>query len=227
MSRYKLLIFDLDDTLFDYKQTEMQAISKTCKIFNIKFDCSIFEIYKQSNKLAKEEIIDYILNLDFFRKRRAELFLEQLNRRDIPVNKFINYYLKYSEKGVLIEGVYETLHCIEVYRKVVATNGSTYPRKNKLVNSCISPFFSSFYSSEMLGVAKPNPDFFLNICKEENVGVKETLVIGDNFKTDILGAQSAGIDACYIARDNSKYSKILKNVYYLSRIEEIIKVVEN
>ena len=33
--KYQLLIFDLDDTLFDYSQSEKNTINEICNFFNI------------------------------------------------------------------------------------------------------------------------------------------------------------------------------------------------
>lgn len=223
MSKYKLIIFDLDDTLFDYSTTEYDAIMKTCLKFNIKFNDDVYALYKKANMIAKQEVHNCIMNLDIFREKRVGIFLDMLKEYNIRVVDFINEYLLESECGILIDGVVETLQAIEpTIRKVVGTNGSTYPRKNKLMNSPISKYIDSFYSSEMLGVAKPDPTFFIKICNDQGVDIKETLVVGDSFKNDIQGAYRAGIDSCLIT--TSTYN-LPENSRSISSIRNLIGVI--
>lgn len=224
MKKYDLIIFDLDDTLFDYKATEYQALCNTCKKYNITFDESVYTNYKKANNKAKEMIADYILWLDKFRVKRAAIFLEILGRQDVSVPDFINTYLKQSEYGVLIEGVQELIGELGHVRKVIGTNGSTYPRRNKLENSSIAGCFTCFYSSEMLGVAKPDPEFFIKICEKEGVETKKTLVVGDNPKTDMYGAYKAGIDVCLIIHNELEY-EVTENCTVISDIRELLGVV--
>ncbi len=224
MSKYKLIIFDLDDTLFDYKATEIQALSKACSTLNLAFDEETYKLYKTSNEIAKKMIPDYLLKLDNFRRKRAEIFLGLLSNAQCPVDVFINEYLKASEIGVVIDGVSETLETIKSVQKVVGTNGSTYPRHNKLLNSQIAKYFIGFYSSEILGITKPNPDFFIKICNNLSVNPNEVLVVGDNIETDILGAFNAGIDSCLIT-SLPVTVPLPSNTQIISSIKELLGVI--
>lgn len=232
MYRYKLLIFDLDDTLFDYKATEKNAVAEACKSVGLRFTESIYREYKRANIKAKKSIPEYIDYLEHFREARACYFLETYGISLDYMQIFIDTYMEASKKGVLIAGIEETLLLLPPVRKVIGTNGSTTPRKDKLMNSSIAKYFEKFYSSELLGVSKPSREFFEKIAKDNCVKVRECLYIGDNWCVDIEGAVNAGMDACFINSDNDdqivfmQESKVLK-IKTISKLVEVLDEKNN
>lgn len=232
MHRYKLFIFDLDDTLFDYKATEKNAVAEACKSVGIQFTDLIYREYKRANDKAKKFIPEYIDCLEHFRQARACYFLEMqgISLDYMPV--FIDTYMEASKKGVLISGIEETLLLLDPVRKVIGTNGTTTPRKDKLMNSSIAKYFEKFYSSELLGVSKPSREFFEKIANDNGVKVGECLYIGDNWCVDIEGAVNAGMDACFINSHNDerivfiKESKVLK-IKTISKLVEVLDEKNN
>lgn len=225
MHRYKLLIFDLDDTLFDYKATEKNAVAEACKSVGLRFTESIYRGYKRANIKAKKSIPEYIDHLGHFREARACYFLETYGVSLDYMQVFIDTYMEASKKGVLIARIEETLLLLPPVRKVVGTNGSTTPRKDKLMNSSIAKYFEKFYSSELLGVSKPSREFFEKIAKDNGVKVRECLYIGDNWCVDIEGAVNAGMDACFIKSDNDEQIAFMQESKVL-KIKTISKLVE-
>ncbi len=45
---------------------------------------------------------------------------------------------------------------------------------------------------------KPSQDFFLHICRQLNVSPAQTLMVGDDIESDILGAQQAGLQTALV-----------------------------
>ena len=166
-------------------------------------------------------------NLAAFRRCRADAFFELIGKTNIDVDHFVALMLENSVKGVLINGVYETLSCIDI-KKVIGTNGSTYPRLNKLENSEISSFFSGFYSSESLGYAKPDPRFFTQICFDEGVSLNETAVIGDKYHIDGIGAQKAGIDSYIVSSNYADIVDVMEPpIRIIKTIHELLSYIDN
>jgi putative hydrolase of the HAD superfamily len=66
---------------------------------------------------------------------------------------------------------------------------------NKLRNSNIENYFKTVTNSEMVGVKKPNPKIFNHALTLAQVRPENSIMIGDNWEADILGAINLGIDA--------------------------------
>ncbi|NOT38042.1 MAG: HAD-IA family hydrolase [Saprospiraceae bacterium] len=227
--KYKYIIFDLDDTLFDYQATEIESLKQTCKDFGIPFKEQVsYYNYKVANNIAKKSINALNSPSDFklFRNQRAKLFLENDNNKTVNVEDFVALQLKHSERGILIDGVYETIKEIHNFVKViVGTNGSTHPRLNKIRNSKISSFINHFYSSEMLGLQKPNPEFYLKIIDNMSIdNISEVLVVGNDFNKDIVGAINAKIDCCHFPFNEPM--NLNENVFTIESFSDLLNIIK-
>jgi HAD superfamily hydrolase (TIGR01549 family) len=227
MKRYTLIIFDLDDTLFDYSETERQAVTEACGSFGVASTNDLYLKYRLANDDLRREYRD--LNADTiqrFRIARAAHFLALIGRGDISPEDFVQRYLQHSTSGVLISGVQETLEALSGIRKVVATNGTTYPRLNKLRSSVIAKYFDGFFSSETLGLAKSSADFFLRVLQHYNTPKDEVLVVGDDYRLDVLCAAASGLDCCWFNYRKEPITRPLPaTVLVLDTFSDLVRVV--
>lgn len=225
MEKYRLIILDLDDTLFDHEFTERNAVAYACANQNIAFDSNIFLLYKKANYLAKKNVKDYLFDPQNFRKTRIEFFFNLLGLINYNATKFLEDYLIHSKQGILLDGVEETLRNIKT-TKVVATNGSNQPRLDKMRNSSISSLIADFYSSERLGVAKPDKRFYQLILEDKATPHKESIVVGDKYETDIIPAIDLGLDACWFNWKKQDESDISPKVKVIHKFDELINITE-
>jgi putative hydrolase of the HAD superfamily len=131
-----------------------------------------------------------------------------------------------------IEGVPELIAYLHGrYTLCVATNAGvsdTEAMRKALRRVNIEDYFSGFFSSKDLGVAKPDPRFFLNICAEMNVEPQHSLMIGNDYEKDICGAYQAGmftvlfrekgIGSDLVDGDFSKAYKVINNLFELKKL---------
>lgn len=90
------------------------------------------------------------------------------------------------------------------YKLCVATNAGvsdTESMRRALHRVDIERYFTAFFSSKDLGVAKPDPQFFLKICSEMAVEPRQALMIGNDYAKDICGAAGAGLHTVYFAEN--------------------------
>ena len=65
---------------------------------------------------------------------------------------------------------------------------------------CLKASFDTIILSEDAGANKPSKQFFDYALQKSGAVKDTTLMIGDNFNTDILGAKQAGLDTAYFNR---------------------------
>jgi FMN phosphatase YigB (HAD superfamily) len=77
--------------------------------------------------------------------------------------------------------------------------------------------------SEAIGYSKPDPKIFeAALSKMGHSEKKSVLMIGDSIKADIQGAQSAGIDTCWVNLKQDVYVGQTKPTYEVVKLEEIL-----
>ncbi|MBN2730755.1 MAG: HAD-IIIA family hydrolase [Bacteroidales bacterium] len=95
----------------------------------------------------------------------------------------------------------------EKYVLTVATNAgesNTEHMVKALTRVNIEGFFIFKFSSKDLGYNKPDPHFFEEVCKQSGFKPEESVMIGNDYNKDILGAASIGMET--ILYNHEKYS---------------------
>ncbi len=245
---YKHIFFDLDRTLWDFELNSEIAMKLCLEELNIYTKIQPFNIYfsnyQKINEQLWEEYRKGITNKTELSQRR---FLESLSPYNINNNiieQANDCYIKHMGKQfVLIQGSVELLNALKAkkYNLHIITNGFTQVQNSKLYNSNVSHYFSSVTTSEMAGVAKPDKKIFEYALKNTNAKKNQSIMIGDDWQNDILGAINFGIDAIYfnnqaeiiipnetelIANSELKFKQNNKcNCFYTNKILNILEII--
>ena len=92
----------------------------------------------------------------------------------------------------------------------------------KLEKSKLAPFFATVTSSEEVGVKKPNPLVFTTALAKAGVSAKSSVMIGDTFDADILGAEGVGMDTIFFNYRKKNPKAGYKVVDYLLEIKDLL-----
>ena len=113
------------------------------------------------------------------------------------------------------------------YRLAVISNGITIKQWEKLVRLGVYPFFDDVVTSEAVGVAKPDAEIF-NIAMERlGVTAGTSMMVGNKFDVDILGACNAGMQSMLInstLTDNQK--ELLEEMGCTHSVREITSLID-
>jgi putative hydrolase of the HAD superfamily len=113
----------------------------------------------------------------------------------------------------LVDGALDLLNYLkDKYTLSIISNGFVEVQYVKLRRSGLLPYFNHIFLSEEIGCQKPDIRFFQAVL--EKLGAKNTdcLVIGDNYQTDIQGAQNANINAI-LYNTNTSLNPIQKDIF--------------
>ncbi|MDO6597847.1 YjjG family noncanonical pyrimidine nucleotidase [Oceanihabitans sp. 2_MG-2023] len=210
------IFFDLDHTLWDFDKNSGLTFYKIFKINKVDVNVSHFlKLYEPINlnywKLYRDEKIDK----ESLRFARLNDTFQALN---ISVNQELihqlskDYITHLSSFNHLFEGTIDLLEYLKPkYNLHIITNGFHEVQQLKLEKAKIDSYFKTVTNSEMVGVKKPNPKIFKHALQLANTTKQQSIMIGDNYEADILGALHYGIDAiCFNYHKVSLDSKIKK-----------------
>jgi putative hydrolase of the HAD superfamily len=87
----------------------------------------------------------------------------------------------------------------------IITNGFKEVQYIKLENSGLDPYFDVILCSEEVGHNKPSLQIFQYALKKAGAKASDSVMIGDDFEVDIIGALNAGMQGILFDPDD-RYS---------------------
>lgn len=231
MKEFKHIFLDLDRTLWDFEENSKQELLSIFKKYNlqqrgISLANEFIKVYKginedcwslyRLNQLSKEDLrsIRFLKTLEYF----------GVSDDVLAENIGIDYVNNSPDRTILIEGCHELLiYLKEKYHLHIITNGFEEVQIKKLSNSKLAIYFNEMITSEGAGYKKPHPEIFNYALKLTGAKLSESVMIGDDLQTDILGAISIGMPSIYFNPNKKIHShKILANVETLLEIKSIL-----
>jgi len=170
----------------------------------------------QVNQISHEDLRYYRLK-DVFDALNFEVSDEMIYHLS---EEYIKYLPEYNH---LFDGAIELLDYLKPkYKLHIITNGFASVQTKKMKNSNIDHYFETITNSEMAGVKKPHKnifDFALSLAKASK---EESLMIGDSYEADIIGAQEAGIEAVFFNEQNIEVEHTVFQVKHLLELKNIL-----
>lgn len=201
MKPYDHLFFDLDNTLWDFTTNSRLAMEQTLEQTKLiqrlsSFD-SFFLVYEQINHSLWD---DYHSKKITKQKLIVERFSRSLQAFGIHDYDWIELNRLYLENMALqtqlFPGTMETLTTLKSkgYQMHIITNGFREVQYSKLTNCGLARFFTKVFISEEIHTTKPHRQIFEHALKSTNAPKKRSIMIGDSWEIDIIGALEFGMD---------------------------------
>lgn len=239
INRYTHIFFDLDNTLWDFRANSFNALKNAYCHFKIDSQSpgyhNFFNVFTEINDLLWSDYRKKLLVKNELQRLRFSMTFDRLKIIGVDPLEMDSFYLSEIPKQKnLIDGASRVLQYLKSkgYLLFIITNGFKEVQSDKLKNSGLSQYFSRVYISEDIKAPKPGREIFEYAVKSSNARKKGSLVVGDDWESDIEGALNFGIDAVYycpasdgntdIIRDNPSAKNV---VYTVKTLEALLKIL--
>lgn len=206
----KKVIFDLDNTLIDWKEDYIFALKNVINKLNLNYD-------EDKIKEIDSSIVIYEECNDIYTKEKFLQFINEKCNVNLP-QCFINMLIEEKSNcfEIFDKEKIDTLEYLNSkYELIVLSNWFTYTQKKRLENAGILKYFKVVTGGDEHEL-KPSLKAF-DIIKNPS----ECVMIGDNIKNDIIPALELGMQAILITKkdveEDSRYRKI-KNIEELKEM---------
>jgi 2-haloacid dehalogenase len=199
LMKYDWLLFDADDTLFDFSRAEANALKWTIEQSGLAFQPEYAPLYTRFNKIVWKEFEKGALSSLDLRVKRFQLFFDNLG---IPIDPapVSALYMQNLALGVdLLEGALEVVQTLKKeHHLALVTNGLKDVQRPRLERSLLKDGFEKVFISEEMGAAKPARAFFDAVFTAINQpALEKVLIIGDSLSSDMRGGVDYGIHTCW------------------------------
>ncbi len=227
LDNIKDIFFDLDHTLWDFDKNSALTFQKIFNQNNIEVELDRFlKIYEPLNlnywKLYREDKIDK----ESLRYGRLADTFQSINYEvsDVIIHQLSEDYITFlTTYNYLFDNTIEILEYLNPnYNLHIITNGFKEVQQGKLYKAKIDHFFDTVTNSEMVGVKKPNPKIFQHALKLANANPEQSVMIGDNYEADILGALNIGLDAICFNYHDERLDISIKQVDELIHLKKYL-----
>jgi len=231
MQKYKHLFIDLDDTLWDIHQNSKECLEEIYNDYGYNkyfetFD-DYYNVYMPSNHhlwgLYREGKID-----------KDELIVERFL---VPVREFgiddavyaknlsDDFLERTTLKTKLVDGTMDLLNYLKPkYKMHILSNGFREVQYKKIENSGLKPYFDKIILSDEIGINKPHTQFFIHAIQQTNAINSETIMIGDSWDADIVGAYNSNIDQLWLNPEGHQPNEFTPT-YSVKTLDEIMDIL--
>ena len=224
----KQIIFDLDDTLCDYRKATEDAKSPINEVLD-SHGIDIHAFWERFNRVKLSlfrQFADKAITRDEYRIRRFADVLEGSHARFRELSDELNH-IYMQETNHNIELFSDTIPLLKVLRAknieaVILTNGPSDGQRAKFKTFGLSRYIRRIYIGEEIGFSKPNPKAFEVVLRDLGASASNVLMVGDSIENDIHGAEQVGIKAVLIDREDSHGDHIGARI---GKLSEVIKLL--
>lgn len=218
----------MDDTLYD--TSGFASIARRAAVKSMVHNglqCSEEEGYEHLMEIVREKGSNY--------SKHFNILTNDINGSEDPliiVNGIITYHnTKFAMLKLQPDSFAILLYLkSKGYKVGLITNGKEFKQWEKLIRLGLYPFFDEIVTSESVGVEKPDAKIYQIAMDRLNVTKGTSIMVGNNFDVDIMGAYNAGMQSMIINskltdEQNKKLEQLNYHVRQLDTLTDIMKIL--
>lgn len=226
--RFPYLLFDADDTLFNFPKAASRAFSIMCKSNDIPETAENYRLYDEINADLWAAFERGEVSKSFVTYERYIRFLKTLELDRDPGKCNRDYLTALGEVVFPLPHVEEVCQTLSErgHHLYIVTNAVASVQRSRLQHCSFAHLFLDVFISEDAGASKPSRAYFDYVrTKVPALSPDNTLIIGDSLTTDIRGANNAGLPCCWFNPKRKTAPPDLMIDYEIQDLRELLELV--
>ena len=228
--RPSVVLFDLDDTLFDHANTARATLAITTAGLPEFQGVDLEALYQQYSEILEEmhpQVLAGRYSYADARRLRFQRLLAPygLGSTDAEAEQFAHrHYSNYQHQRRPVPGALPLLEALKPHHRIgIVTNNRTSEQQEKLAQLGMAHLVDALITSEDVGVTKPNPRIYEVALERLQCSPTEAVMVGDNWLADVVGALEAGIRPVWLNRFGG--TRALSHVDEITSLEPLADVL--
>ena len=228
MTPYSILLFDADNTLFNFDAGNRRAFSEVCRICHLPDTDELFHAYEAVNAEMWSAFDRGECTKDFLVIERFRLFLERAGLQADPVQCNKIHLSTLATNTVLLPHALEVCRTLaQTHSLYIVTNAVAAVQKARLAASDLRPYITDAFISEDAGASKPSVAYFDYVFSRiPGITRENCLLIGDSPSSDLQGANNYGIPCCWYNPRGLARPDGMRINYEIRDLPELLPIVD-
>lgn len=225
----KKLLFDADGTLWDFDGSAQLAFKNIFSRHGWTYTPEVFERYTIINNSLWERYERGEMSRDRVLVERFDLLLPELGINYEGAAFEDEFRTELEINPIWMEGAEELLQQLHPHFEIhIVTNGVASTQRKRIAITGLDRYVDKFFISEEVGAQKPQKAFFDHVLSQiDPCTPDEVLLIGDSLSADILGANRAGIPACWFNPAGAPLKGEARPDFTIRSLSELVPILEN
>ncbi len=225
------ILFDLDDTLLDFKRAEANALRQTLLQMDIAPTEQTLIRYSAINQHQWELLEQGRITREQVLHQRFDILFQELKicRSNHLAQEIYEHLL--SLQHDLIPGAIDLLERLYgTYTLYLVSNGTAKVQDQRLQDTGLDRYFQNIFISQRIGADKPSPVFFDRcFAAISDQDRNHAMIVGDSLSSDILGGIHAGIQTCWFNPHRKQSGSDISpdyEIHTLSQLPELLETLQ-
>jgi 2-haloacid dehalogenase len=224
--KYDLVLMDVDDTIFDFDISQKSCFQKAMQSGGHPHDDYQLGLFVEANHVVWSAFEQGKCTKDEALLERFRILLGKNCDAESLNKEFLKHL---SGPPVYLDGAKELVdYCNQNSHLEFVTNADSKTQNLRFERSIFKDLQQRLTISDDVGVGKPNPKIFLHALEKSGFTTESSIVmIGDNLRADIGGAQKLGFDTIWVNADNSPNETNIIPTHIAQNPVEVLQHLQN